>query len=177
MKCREVDCEYPVREGAVSRYSDLKQNYGKLERENRGFKELFAYLRQRPEHEAFEVYRRLRTTDDPLATLQFFRDADTLLAIPSINGSGVDGGRVAAIEADALASSPIKVPSRPWTSVAGDGLVSSLVSSFFKWDHPFMMPFIDLELFVRDMRRGEGQYCSAFLVNAICALRSVRISF
>ncbi|KAK4182529.1 nitrogen assimilation transcription factor nirA, partial [Podospora australis] len=168
-----IDCEYPVRQGAVSRYSDLKQTFGKLERENREFRELFAYLRERPEHEAFEVYRRLRTTTDPLGTLQFVRDADALLAMPAANSCSLSDRRAAEIEAEALASSPIKVPSRPWTSVAGDGLVSNLVSSFFKWDHPFMIPFIDQELFVRDMRGGEGPHCSAFLVNAICTLRSI----
>ncbi|KAK4198277.1 hypothetical protein QBC40DRAFT_179057, partial [Triangularia verruculosa] len=172
-KRHEQTCEYPVREGAVSRYSDLKQTFEKLERENKRFRELFTCLRERPEHEAFEIFQRLRQAPDPLVTLQHIRDADILLTIPSISSMETCGKERMDIENLALAASPLRVPSRPWTLVAGDGLVSHLISSLFQWDYPFMIGFIDQELFLRDMRRGEGAYCSAFLVNAICAYRSL----
>lgn len=172
-KRNETRCEYPVREGAMSRYSDLKETFGCIERENHDLKELLSYIRHRPEKEALEVWKRLRTADDPLQVLQYFRDADTLLLIPSSSSPASGNQKIHELEIDAQARSDIKVPSRPWTIIAGDGLVSCLISSFFKWDSPILLPFIDRDLFLRDMRAGSGGYCSPFLVNSICALRSV----
>ena len=162
-----------MREGAVSRYADLKERWEHRDRENRDLRELFSYLYTRSEAEAFEVYRRLRTSDDPFAVLRHLRDADTLLSVPSPKVFGAVGREVGDIDAALLSCSTIKVPARPWTSVAGDGLVSTLISAFFKLDDAFIYPFIDRELLVRDMRRGHGPYCSPLLVNALCALRSV----
>ena len=165
-----------MKEGAVSRYAHLKESSDQLMHENLKFKELLTYLCSRPETEAFEVYRRLRVSHDPLTTLQYLRDADTLLNIPSFNACGMVDREVDKIDSDALALSVIKVPARPWTSVTGDGLVSNLITAFFKWDAPFGYSFIDRELFVRDMRSGslkQTRYCSPLLVNSICALRSV----
>ncbi|GAB1316992.1 hypothetical protein MFIFM68171_07202 [Madurella fahalii] len=172
-KRNDSECKYPVREGAVSRYADLKETSECQDRENRDLKELFAYLHSRPEAEAFEVLRRLRDTRDPFIVLRCIRDADTLLAIPSLNGFPTLGREMIQLDAAALAASAIKVPARPWTSVAGDGLVSNLISAFFRWDDPFVYSFVERELFLRDMRRGQGPYCSPLLVNAICALRSM----
>ncbi|KAK3994470.1 hypothetical protein QBC44DRAFT_286285 [Cladorrhinum sp. PSN332] len=172
-KRNDAKCEYPVREGAMSRYSDLKETYGQLERENQDLKELLSYMKRRPEDEAFEVYKRLRTADDPLQVLQFFRHADTLLLMPSSNGALVCDRIAKDLELEAQAVSDTKVPARPWTAVAGDGLVSCLISSFFKWDNPILLSFLDRDLFLRDMRAGSGRYCSPFLVNSICALRSI----
>ncbi|KAK3939608.1 nitrogen assimilation transcription factor nirA, partial [Diplogelasinospora grovesii] len=192
---RQRVCEYPVREGAVSRYADLKETVENLERENREFRELLAILRMKPEREAFEVYRRLRASASPsrdgasdaLIILQHFKDAETLLPPPGAPESPspyypaeLAERPVVELDSQCLASSPLKVPARPWTAVAGDGLVSHLISSFFRWDDPFIYSFIDREPFLRDMRRCSGpdadvsqaEYCSPFLVNAICALRS-----
>lgn len=162
-----------MREGAISRYAELKETSEYRDRENRDLKELFSYLQSRPEAEALEVLRRLRTTGDPFAVLRCLRDADTLLAIPSPSGFPTAGREMMQLEEATLAASAIKVPARPWTTVAGDGLVSNLVSAFFKWDDPFIYSFVERELFLKDMRRGQGPYCSPLLVNAICALRSV----
>jgi len=165
-----------VREGAVSRYADLKQTYQQLERENHDLKDLLTNLRSRPENEAFELYRRLRGSDDPLRILQYFKDAESLLMLPSM-GPGMAERWMSEADAEALASSPLKVPARPWTKVAGDGIVSNLISAWFKWDDSTQSPFVDKELFLRDMRNGDAsprtRYCSPLVVNAICALRSV----
>ncbi|KAK3361839.1 hypothetical protein B0T24DRAFT_640200 [Lasiosphaeria ovina] len=171
----DTQCEYAVREGAVSRYADLKVTFEQLERENSDFKDLLAYLRFRPEKEAFEIYRRLRASDNPLSVLQYFREAETLLVVPSTAGSGMADRHVADLDAEALAQSALKVPARPWTPVAGDGLVSTLITAFFKWDAGFPYFFVDQVLFINDMRRGilGAQYCTPLLVNAICALRSL----
>lgn len=64
---------------------------------------------------------------------------------------------------------PCKVPARPWTSVTEDNdLVSHLVSLYFTWDYPFHA-FLDAEVFIRHMARGDlnSEICSPFLVNAI----------
>ncbi|KAK4160469.1 hypothetical protein QBC43DRAFT_219765 [Cladorrhinum sp. PSN259] len=172
-KRNDAKCEYPVREGAMSRYSDLKETFAQMQRENQDLRELISYIKKRPEEEAFEVYKRLRTADDPLQVLQFFRHADTLLLMPSSNGALICDRKAQELEHEAQSLSDIKVPSRPWTVVAGDGLVSCLISSFFKWDNSLLMSFVDRDLFLRDMRGGSGQYCSSFLVNSICALRSL----
>ncbi|OJJ48134.1 hypothetical protein ASPZODRAFT_14285 [Penicilliopsis zonata CBS 506.65] len=66
---------------------------------------------------------------------------------------------------------PYKVPARPWTTVtADDDLVSHLVSLYFTWDYPFYA-FLDLDVFVRHMARGDlaSDFCSPFLVNALLA--------
>ena len=113
---------------------------------------------------------------DPHMVVQQLRHADSLLAVPSLSGSGMAESEIQKMDANALATSIIKVPARPWTSLAGDGLVSNLISAYFKWDNPMFSFWIDRELFVRDMRSVDptrAQYCSRFLVNAICAYRAV----
>ncbi|KAK4222661.1 nitrogen assimilation transcription factor nirA, partial [Podospora fimiseda] len=173
IKRKDAQCLYPVREGAMSRYSDLKETYSQLQRENQDLRELFCYIKRRPEDEAFEIYKRLRTADDPIQVLNFFRHADTLLLMPSSTGALASDKKAEDLELETQAASDLKLPARPWTAVAGDGLVSCLVSSFFKWDNPLLFSFIDQELFLRDMRAGSSPYCSPFLVNSICALRSI----
>ncbi len=169
VKRHDKECEYPVREGAVSRYADLKVTSEQLEIENKCLKDLLSSLSSLPESEASAIYRKLKLADDPASwTLQDVQDASVLLAATN--------SKVAMIHADAPADSVLKVSAQPWTSVAGDALVSHLVSAFFKWDSPFVCSFIDQELFLRDMQHGSqanNQFCSPLLVNSLCALRSV----
>lgn len=66
---------------------------------------------------------------------------------------------------------PIRVPAKPWTTVTDDEVfVSHLISLYFTWYHP-CFPWIDRDLFIRDMEAGrrDSQYCSPFLVNTILA--------
>jgi len=174
-------CEYSVREGATSSIDDLKQVCSELETENYALRELLDYLSLGPEH-AWEAFRRLRaeTSDDsdPRRILRCIRDAWNAHVPNSVPVAG--GQAINAIEHGALAGSAIRVPARPWTSVAGDGIVSSLISAFFKWDEPFAFAYVVRDLFLRDMRHGvpsQAKYCSPLLVNAICAIRSVSIIF
>ncbi|KAH6844696.1 hypothetical protein B0I37DRAFT_433210 [Chaetomium sp. MPI-CAGE-AT-0009] len=111
------------------------------------------------------------TTENPLSTLEGVSTADAL------RSANVE---VARIDAEALEESLINVPAQPWTTVAGDGLVSHLISDFFDRDEgdPFAnaISVLDGELFVRDMARGDpsrSDFCSPFLVNTICGLRSM----
>jgi hypothetical protein len=72
----------------------------------------------------------------------------------------------------------LKIQAQPWTSVAGNALVSELLSSFFVYDNCFYLSFIDQESFLHDLQTGDiesADFCSPLLVNAICALRCVSI--
>ncbi len=112
---------------------------------------------------------------DPISLALSVRQAELLLPL----GGSEDRGEfktLQQLESDGLEYSPIKVPALPWTTVAGDGIVSELISAWFKWDNAFLYPFIDRECFTKDIRAADPQnamYCSPFLVNAICAHRSV----
>lgn len=168
------ECEYEVAEDS-SRVSALKRANTQLREENAELKELYGFLRKRPKLEACEILNRVRASDDPIAVLHFIRQADLLLVGPTARTHGADL-QIEKLDLDALHDSPIKVRARPWTTVAGDGLVSALISSFFSWDDPFFYPFVDREYFLRDMATQdlkEAKYCSPLLVNSICALRCV----
>ncbi|KAE8154583.1 hypothetical protein BDV25DRAFT_126445 [Aspergillus avenaceus] len=69
-----------------------------------------------------------------------------------------------------LADQPVfRVPAEPWTTVTDDDdLVSHLISLYFTWYHP-AFPWIDRDLFIREMQSGDlnSQLCTPFLVNAL----------
>jgi hypothetical protein len=80
------------------------------------------------------------------------------------------------LDVAALSKSTFQVHARPWTTVANDGLVSELLSSFFASDGCFYLSFVDQQYFLDDMEAGDidkAELCSPLLVNAICALRCV----
>lgn len=140
---------------------------------------LLEYIRTRSEVESMEIYRRVRLAVDPLDVVELLRGGDLLLqhSAPEQSGDGetpVPG--VESLELSALEQSAIKVRARPWTRVAGDGMVSELISSFFAYDNGFYLSFVDQESFLDDMLAGDtanAEFCSPLLVNAICALRCV----
>lgn len=83
------------------------------------------------------------------------------------------------LELNALASSAIKVPARPWTLLAGNGLVSELISAFFTYDHVSRIHFVDQKCSLDDMQAesiAKAIFCSPLLVNAMRALRCVSIN-
>ena len=154
----------------------INSENSQLHRDVGDWEELFKHLQVRPEQEAWELFRRLRSSKDPLEVLNFIRQGDLLLSC------GLSTPRTEAeskINAMALERAPIKVPAKPWTTVAQDGIVSELISAWFKWDDSFGYPFLDQELFLDEMRSGNvdrSRYCSRFLVNALCAFRCVSYS-
>jgi hypothetical protein len=80
------------------------------------------------------------------------------------------------LDVAALNKSTFQVHARPWTTLANDGLVSELLSSFFASDGCFYLSFIDQQYFLDDMETGDidnAKICSPLLVNSICALRCV----
>jgi hypothetical protein len=116
--------------------------------------------------------------NDPIALANAIRQAELLLPHPA-SQENEEFTALQQLDLDALRRSPIKVPALAWTNVAGDGIVSELISSWFKWDNPFLYAFIDGECFLKDLREADPKkafYCSPFLVNAICALRSVSLA-
>lgn len=182
---REVPCAY-----AHSRYKhntlDLegfKQQCEALQNENQQLRDLYILLCKIPDTEAQDLLAQIRGMRDPFATLnharrtQLSRKSPDPQFGPSLSASG-GNPRVERLNLEALNECPIKVRARPWTEVAGDGLVSELITSFFVWDEAFFYPFIDRDAFLQDMqtaRPDAAKYCSRFLVNAICASRCVSL--
>lgn len=64
------------------------------------------------------------------------------------------------------------VPAEPWTNLTtDDALVSHLVTVFLNYSSVHWR-YVEEDLFLRSMQSGNisSDYCSPFLVNAICAL-------
>ncbi|PHH93301.1 hypothetical protein CDD83_8000 [Cordyceps sp. RAO-2017] len=170
-------CVYPSDgSAAADAVAGLKDQVHVLQRENARLRDLFGLLRSLPSREAGEILGQMRTADDATWAWRLARDLSS--SIRSAHGPDVVPAdadpRKRAIDLRALANSWLKVPARPWTIVVSDGLVSDLISSFFRWDDAFFFPFIDQDAFLRDMRGGDvdgATYCSPLLVNAICASR------
>ncbi len=178
-RTRGIICVYQADDSRVARVESLKAQRDTFAQENSRLWQLFRDLRELPRNEADEILTRLRHTGDPYAVLRLARNVSpTSAAGPSFvsQEEGQSNTRLPAIDMRALANSSMRVSARPWTLIAGDGIVSDLISSFFRWDDIFFFPFIDREAFLQDMRSNDpakAKYCSPLLVNAICASRSV----
>jgi hypothetical protein len=139
-------------------------------------RELFRYLQVRPDTEVTEIIRRIREDEDPQTVLRFIKDGDLLLEASATSPRSGETNEMQKLDRQALKNSAIKVPARPWTVIAGDGVVSDLVSNFFATCHYFVAVFVDKKCFLQDMRSQSirsSEFCSPFLVNAICAWTSV----
>ncbi len=172
-----MECKYDVEPGDTHILA-RKKKYEKIERDVNDFNELYKYLQTRSETEVAEIVRRIRTNRDPTVVLRLIKDADLLLEASMAGYRGADASELRRLDADALRRSNLKVVARPWTVVAGDGVVSELVSAFFAVEQPFFGTFVDETCFLQDMRSGivrGTKLCSPFLVNAICAYASVRV--
>jgi hypothetical protein len=142
-------------------------------------RELFRYLQIRPDTEVTEIIRRIRADEDPQTVLRFIKDGDLLLEASATSPRSGDTSEMQKLDREALKNSSIIVPARPWTVIAGDGVVSNLISTFFSTCHYFVAVFVDKKCFLQDMRSRStrtSEFCSPFLVNAICAWASVRCS-
>lgn len=155
----------------------IRNQHADLKEENAKLWELYGFLFNLPESEATEILARLRVSGDPMAVLQDVRDSSLLFLNPEPYDHPTSSDpRLERLDLDALRASTFRVNARPWTAVAGDGVVSELISSFFAWDDAFFYPFIHRQAFIDDMRQNSpdtARYCSPFLVNAICASRCV----
>jgi hypothetical protein len=165
---------YDVPESGVSRHNAIKRKLSEIEESKKDLDELLFHLSKRPLSEAQGIFDRLRSHESPTAVLRIIKEGDLLLS-KRLQDSHPQP-TMQALETEGLKKSKIKVPARPWTTIAGDGIVSELVSSFFAWDNIFFIMFIDKQAFLEDMRKQDvtgARYCSPFLVNVICSLRCV----
>ncbi|KAF3804328.1 hypothetical protein GCG54_00000680 [Colletotrichum gloeosporioides] len=170
---RNVECHYEANQGETVSLA-LKRKANVLENENAQYRDLFRMVCSKTEDEAQEIFRRIRVSGDPLKVLESIRQAEILLPSPAAN-ERVSDSRLAKLNDKAMENSLIRVPAKPWTAIADDGLVSELITDFFSWENASAFPAVDRDLFVADMRAGnvkKAKYCSPILVNAICALRS-----
>jgi hypothetical protein len=175
-RCQSLDleCEYAIGPADKSRKAALQRRLGEVEDERDNLRELLNLIQTQPDDEAGEIFRRLRANRDPLIILQSIRQANLLLPNPDPVSQFQGYLQVETLDAEGSRWSPLKLRARPWTTVAGDGIVSALISKFFAWDGVYMLPFIDRICFIRDMKTGDvgqSQFCSPFLVSAICALQ------
>ncbi|KAK1853531.1 C6 transcription factor [Colletotrichum chrysophilum] len=170
---RNVECHYEANQGETVSLA-LKRKANVLENENAQYRDLLRMVCSKTEDEAQEIFRRIRVSGDPLKVLESIRQAEILLPSPAAN-ERVSDSRLAKLNDKAMENSLIRVPAKPWTAIADDGLVSELITDFFSWENASAFPAVDRDLFVADMRAGnvkKAKYCSPILVNAICALRS-----
>ncbi|UPX10479.1 uncharacterized protein EKO05_0001137 [Ascochyta rabiei] len=173
-KSRGVECQYAVDSDDENRRKSLKKRFEWADRERNQLRDLFNILTTRTESEADEIYRRLRSSGDPIRVLHFVKQAYLLLPNPGPVSQLSAHPQVERLDAEAYRLSPWKLRARPWTAVADDGLVSALISAFFAWDGYYFLPFVDQKCFIRDMRTGDikrAKFCSPFLVNAICTIQ------
>ena len=157
----------------------MRRKNESLQNELDQLRSLLEYIRTRSEVESMEIYGRVRLAVDPLDVVELLRGGDLLLQqrAPEQSGEGeAPAAGLQSLELSALEQSSIKVHARPWTHIAGDGLISDLISSFFAYDNGFYLSFVDQESFLDNMLSGDianSEFCSPLLVNAICALRCV----
>jgi hypothetical protein len=143
--------------------------------------ELYEYLRTRPLVEVAEVIRRIRSNADPCKVLTLVRDGDLLLQASAMGRKGTEADVediVRNIDETAYHRSSIKLSAKRWTDVAGDGLVSELISIFFDIEQPFATTYVDRHCFLEDMgseQIEDARFCSPALVNAICAMGAVSV--
>ena len=151
----------------LSQAAAKKAKTNAIYRENEEMKDLLRPLRGRSDDEAFEIFTRLRTSDDSIAVLADARTSHALPISPSSTLS-MHHSDARVIEGAALQASPYTVPAHPWTSIAGHGPVSHLICSFFRWD-TFLHPHVDLECFLQDMRNSDPirERCSLHNVHSV----------
>lgn len=158
----------------TTRQVAIKRKASFLEDENQQLHTLFAYIRTRPPDDVSEIIKRIRNSSDLLEVLRFARDGD--LSLQQRLQRKLPDPRMIRVNAESLQETNLRLPARPWTAVAGNGIVSDLVSRFFDIDQPFFCAMVDHSAFVSDVRASDpesARYCSPMLVNAICALGAV----
>ncbi|SMR50161.1 unnamed protein product [Zymoseptoria tritici ST99CH_3D1] len=163
---RSLSCYYDV-EPETSRAVALKRKHESVQDDLDRMTELYDYIRSRSEGEVWDLVSQIRQTADPFKFLKLVRDrnGDLPTGLPEPNVKAM----MRQLDASALEESRIKVRASPWTSIAGDGIVSHLISRALE---PSVTTFIDEEALTTDMsvqNPGTTPYCSALLVNVLCA--------
>jgi hypothetical protein len=140
---------------------------------------LVDHIRARSDLEAVAIFQQIRASDGPLDVAKLLENIGTVQIDMLSTHSGHEASILQEVDLTALSNSTVKVRAKPWTDVAGDGLVSELISSFFAYDNAVYLPFIDQQWFLASICEetlDSAEFCSPLLVNAICALRCVSSS-
>ena len=95
--------------------------------ENRQLRELLSIIHESPALEASEVYKRLRSSPDPLDVLHLIKQADLLLPIPRQLAATVEG--LDDVQEDSRADTIIHLPPRPWSVAATDRIVPEMIDN------------------------------------------------
>jgi hypothetical protein len=169
-------CEYDVEPG-VSRSESMRRKNDALQAEVDRLRELLTYDRKTLAAKPQEDYQQLR---EPAIVKEVTTVPEDGSFPSRLCATGVRDETLAfdleKLDVAAMSESAFRVRARPWTAIADDGLVSELLSSFFASDGCFYLSFIDQQYFLEDMEAGDidmAEFCSPFLINAMCALRCV----
>ena len=128
-----------------------------------------------PELQLAGVMQRIRSGSDPFSVLNFILHGDPHQSLGTSSDTA-DSKRLRFLDTAALRDSVIRVPARPWTLIAGDGIVSHLISIFLDREQTGLGLYMDRRVFVADMVAGDvlkAVNCSPVLVNAMCAYSAV----
>lgn len=137
-------------------------------------RQIYQSLQSGSVHDAWRIVQLIRHRLGPAPILRSVRDGsrDHHWALPQ----PLFSPRMTSLDSRALAQAKTRVPARPWTTVAGDGMVSHLISLFFELEQPFLMHHVDAQVFLVEMVEADletAEFCTPLLVNAICALSFV----
>ncbi|OWT43090.1 hypothetical protein VFPPC_17734 [Pochonia chlamydosporia 170] len=177
-----MQCEY-ITDAGESRSSAFKRKYNTIEEELNTLRRLFSYIQDRPQSEAQGIMARLQSCKDPAESLQHFvTETSESYSVGSVGSEGdfvgVQVSQTFSTDPSqfvidpSLLKLPVKVPARPWTTVAGNDAVSEIISQFFIDGRPLALPIVNHNKFVEEMNLGDpksASCCSPLLVNAICA--------
>lgn len=75
---RAETCEYDI-EANTTRTAALKRRNESLQEDVEHYKELYRHIRELPEYESIEVFRRIRATENPLDVLKQLKAANVLM--------------------------------------------------------------------------------------------------
>ncbi|KAF5717244.1 Zn(2)-C6 fungal-type DNA-binding domain-containing protein [Fusarium mundagurra] len=113
--------------------------------------------------------RAIRETENPSATAEQIAQGETVDHDPDTSDYHITylvpyhAARMVEPIAD-------KIKARPWTRVISDDqLLRRLICAYFYYPHP-CGPFIQKDLFLKDMAAGRTRFCTPLLVNAMLSL-------
>lgn len=188
-----TECNYNA-DSDHRRKGVLKRDLQSLQQQNDALDVIVASLRSLPEDEAIGLLRSLRGDSNADVLAASLRtnvrlphsyapqtlEADFAQQIPQSDptSSAIEGvpfnsasSREQSVDGGQLANGA-GLPSNGsaiWFAVPQDAeLVEHLLNLFFCWAHPFYH-FFSRDHFLHDMGRGQTNYCSAILVNAVLA--------
>ncbi|KAI7247905.1 hypothetical protein KC335_g18661, partial [Hortaea werneckii] len=185
-----TECSYDA-DSDHRRKGALKRDLQSLQQQNNALDVVVASLRTLPEGEAVALLHSLRSDANPdeLATslrtnvrlphsyapqtleADFAQQLSTTPTSTSFDSAGFPSSREQSLDDTALSltTTMSNESSGVWFRQPQDvEFVEHLLNLHFCWIHPFYH-FFHREYFLHDMSRGNTEFCSALLVNAICS--------